>query len=619
MNEPNLSLSPAPNAPDETAPRSSTGVMKILAASDIEKSQRLRRFHTARIPPLRLIGMAVFLAFAWAHNRVLLADPALDTPLRYVSLAVLLYGVLSWPVLVGLYDRVRVVNLGDVFLAIDVLFALAMVYATGADRSLLFFYMCVRVADQTATSSRRTRLFALYSVAAYVVLMVMLHFGLGQGVSWPAVWVKAGLIAGVSFYLVGVARAADGQRHRTDQAIEMVRRLLDDLEQEKIKAQDADEAKSRFLANMSHEIRTPMNAVIGVNRLLLRLDLPAEAKRYGRIVGSAAENLLQLINGILDLSKIEAGKLDIETTSFSLRRLLEDIAGLHKSQAREKGLELKVRGLGELPDWVAGDPARLRQVLINLLGNAVKFTSEGTVTLDVNVLDGDRIRFTVSDTGIGISPEIQGRLFNPFAQADPSTSRKYGGSGLGLAISRRLVHAMGGRLELESQVDEGSTFYFELELPPAQPVETLRSGSVPMEILATAKKARILVADDNEVNRMLTEAELEALGFEVDTVCDGQEALDALAESSYHLLFLDCQMPVLDGFETARRIRARESERRMPIIALTAQAMKGDRERCLAAGMDDYVMKPFRRSDLTEILSCYLVGFELPEEMTADE
>ena len=604
MNEPSAS------------PFGTTESIRALDQTGLDKHKRLKRFHTQRIPPLRLLGLSLFLVFAWIHNHVLLQDPSLTGALQWVSAGALLYVVLSWPLLVAFYDRARRVNLGDVLLAVDVLWGLAMIYATGAEHSLLFVYACVRAADQTATSARRARFFAVFSFVGFLLMLVGLHL-FARPVDWPVAWVKLGLVAGINLYLTGVAGAADRQRRRTEEAIDMVRRLMDDLEQEKIRAQDADEAKSRFLANMSHEIRTPMNAVIGVNRLLLRLDLPEEAQRYARIVDSAAENLLHLINGILDLSKIEAGKLEVERTPFSLRRLLEQIISLHASLAEEKQLDLKIRGLKNAPDWVDGDPTRLRQVLINLLGNAVKFTSEGAVQLTIEALEDDRVRFTVTDTGIGIPPDIQETLFDPFAQADPSTSRKYGGTGLGLAISRRLVDAMDGTLTLESRVDHGSSFSFTLELPPAGPQETQRTGSVPVEVLISAKNARILVADDNEINRMLTEAELQALGFEVRTVCDGYEALDALAEGEYHLLFLDCQMPGIDGYETARRIRAGETESRIPIIALTAQAMKGDRERCLAAGMDDYIMKPFRRSDLTEILSCYLVGFEVDGESTA--
>ena len=596
---------------------------------ELRKESRRRRFHTIRIPPLRVAGLSIFLAFAWAHNELLLseslqADPSLRVTMLWVTVGTLLYSILSWPALKLFYDGFRKVNLGDVFLGLDLVCALGMIYGTGVEKSLLFFFMTIRVADQTATSSRRAKIFAALSIGGYLAMVAGAHFLGDHEVHWPTAWLKVAFIAGVNGYLVGVAGAADRYRAQTADAIELTRTLLQDLkkqsqelEGEKLKAVAADSAKSRFLANMSHEIRTPMNAVIGVNRLLLRTDLAPESKRYAQIVGSSAENLLQLINGILDLSKVEAGKLHLEMIPFSLRRILDQVVALSESQTLEKGLELRVEGMKDMPDWIHGDPSRLRQVLLNLLSNAVKFTAEGRVTLRLQCSGNEELSFAVEDTGIGIAPNIQQNLFNPFAQGDASTSRKFGGTGLGLAISKHLAEAMEGSLEVDSQEGKGSTFTFIMPFRPADPDETSqRTGTIPVMLMTPAKNARILVADDNEINRMLTQTELEVLGLQVDTVCDGQEALNALAEREYHVLFLDCQMPVLDGYETARRIRASGEYPKLAIIALTAQAMKGDRERCLEAGMDDYITKPFRRDDLIEILSCYLLGFHVPKTGT---
>lgn len=580
------------------------------------RAERLRRFHVSRVPPLRAVGLPVALVFAWLHNLYLRPDLDLDGALRWVTGITLAYSWLGWMPLRWGYDRVERINLGHVYLCLDVLIILGFIYATGTERSQLFFLLLIRTADQTAAGSRASGFFTALSAAGYGLMMIVVDLLGTHTVSWPLGIAKLAIILGLGLYLLGVARTVDYYRNRTTQAVHSARSLLADLRlkseelrREKIKAQQASLAKSHFLANMSHEIRTPMNAIIGINRLMLRTELSSEAKRYGRIVGSAADNLLHLINGILDLSKVEAGQLELELISFSLPQLLEEIAALSGSQARDKGIPITFDISDELSTWVVGDPTRVRQVLINLISNAVKFTHEGFVKIEARPLAGDRVRFQVIDTGIGISPEFRDRLFDPFSQADASTSRHYGGTGLGLAISRRLVQAMNGELQLKSELGKGSTFTVELSLPPGRPQPSSRSGTVALPRTTPAYQAQVLVADDNEINRMLTESELEDFGLQVTTVCDGHEALELLKERSFDLLFLDCQMPGIDGYETARRIREREAgRRRMPIVALTAQAMKGDRERCLEAGMDDYVTKPFCRHELLEVLSCYLSG-----------
>ncbi len=400
--------------------------------------------------------------------------------------------------------------------------------------------------------------------------------------------------------------------------VRMVGSVLDITE--RIRANEALErassAKGEFLANMSHEIRTPMNGVIGMANLLLKTDLGYRERDYAEIIKSSAEGLLGVIDDILDFSKIEAGKMSLEQISFSLRESLAAVIELLAPRAEVKDLQLDLDLEDDVPDQVEGDPTRLRQVLLNLLGNAIKFTGDGSVTLEVRLVRrrGDLLvlAIAVRDTGIGIRPEAQEQLFTPFTQADSSTTRKFGGTGLGLAISQRLVQLMGGTIHVDSAPELGSCFSFELELRSGQRGTSVADPAAreagPTQRTGQRGGIRILVVEDDQVNQLVAMHQVQSLGFSAQAVSNGREALRVLDQARFDLVLMDCQMPELDGYETTRRIRRQEteSERHLPVIAVTAHAMPGDREKCLAAGMDDYLAKPFKEDSLAAVLDQWL-------------
>jgi two-component system sensor histidine kinase/response regulator len=669
-----------------------------------QRRQRTWRLAAIELPLVRVAGSLLLALAVYVHNRFLVSTVGAQEWM-IATLVVAVYALVSWAAIVYFLRRRPPLDLTIPALVGDLPVWTFAIYQSGAEGSWLFFILLLRVADQVQTTFRRALAFALLAAGCYASMLLWVVGMDARPISIPAALAKLVFLLFAGIYISLAARTAERRRARLTESMRISRVLIQKLEDAHARAEEASAAKSEFVANMSHEMRTPLQGVIGMLQLAID-DQPAEATvRRLETARSSAETLMAMIDDVLDFSRIEARKLDLEPVYFSLRQLMQETMKSVGGLAASKRLSLSYYVRPECPESVWGDPVRLRQILVNLVGNAIKFTHEGEIAVHAARV-GEKVRFDVRDTGVGIAPSVRQRIFEPFTQADSSLSRRYGGAGLGLSIVVRLLDAMGGTVEVSSHPGSGSVFSFTIPLPadavgaaPERPAwesalagrsilivepsamargtiaEILRargvfasafarvadaplgrfacavtsdpSAAVQPQILITSPSdhsnhplqitrpvgerelldavgvalglttraphytlepsqkredgLRVLLVDDNDVNREVLQEMLRRLGHEVAVAVDGEEGQARLESAEFDAVFMDVQLPGIDGLELTRRFRA--TGRTTPVIGLTAHTSRIDHDRCIAAGMNAVLTKPATMHQLEETLS----------------
>ncbi len=570
-----------------------------------------RRLYTVQIPALRAAGFAILSVIVLLQGG--LRQPA-TAPWLLVA-ANMGYALFAWTLLRAGHRRGASDRVSLLLFHVDVLVWLPNLYLLEQADLFFAYFLLVRVVDQVAVGFRRALHFAWVVCLAYVLYAAWIaRFEPARALlAERSIVVVVMLMLGVYMALTGLV--TERLRNRTRQAVRTARGLVGSLAQKaraleqqahelslaRAQAEQASEAKSRFLAVTSHEIRTPMNGILGSTELLMGTPLTLTQQRYVRTAHGSAAALLALIDDVLDLSRIEAGKLSLNPAATDLRALAAEAVELVAVTARDKPIELSCEVSPRVPVRVLADAMRLRQLLLNLLHNAVKFSDKGQVSLKLSVVEESpqtlQLRVAVRDSGIGIAADQLDSIFGAFNQVDSSNTRRHGGSGLGLAIVKQLVDLMGGSVRVSSQLGEGSEFTVVLPLHKAIEAVAVEAEPAADESLPPLC---VLVAEDDLVNQMVVEEMLKRLGCEVQVTSNGQVAREAAARQRFDLVFMDCHMPVLDGYEAARGIRSDEQPHgtRVPIVALTADSLASDRERCKAAGMDDFLTKPVGSTQL---------------------
>ncbi|NKI94001.1 ATP-binding protein [Rhizobacter sp. SG703] len=588
----------------------------MLEAGELaaRKAGNARRVHTVQIPAIRTIGFVIVCLM------VVLQAGREGTALAPPQLALiginLLYAGLGWIALRWGWQRTGRLDLAMLLFHVDVLVWIANLHYLEKSNLFFAYLLLMRVADQVGFGFRRAFWFNHVTVVAYLVYALWLWVYEPAAVQWIDRLAIAATMYVLGAYLAVTGLVIERLRNRMRVAVRSARELVDSLEQ-------ASRAKSQFLAMVSHEIRTPMNGILGTTELLLSTALQPEQHRYAKTAHRSAMALLALIDDVLDLSRIEARKLTLHPTAVDVGALAAETVELMSFAGRDKPVTLNCSLPTGLPAVVECDPVRLRQVLVNLLHNAIKFTERGTVALVVTLQEDTpqavRLRFRVEDTGIGIPADQLGLIFDAFTQVDGSSTRRHRGSGLGLAIVKQLVELMGGDIGVSSEPGVGSTFWVELAMkkstatPSPSPTAQAAEPAAPRGPL----RAHVLLAEDDPVNQMVLHSMLVKLGCEVDIAADGAAAFRSAQAFRHDLIFMDLHMPVMDGHDAARHIRAWEREQGgyTPIVALTADALDGDRERCLEAGMNDVVTKPVSTAMLASVIERW-TGHRTPPAST---